>query len=295
MSDRPDGRDRPRATAPPHRLAHLSDTHLTAAGVRYNGAVDTDAALRRAVAVLREAGRARALDGVVVSGDVADTGDADAYRRARTELESLAVPLVWAPGNHDRREPFNEHLLDLPGRAAPVLGVHDVGGLRVVALDSTVPGAGQGRLERDHLGELREVLASPAPAGTIVVLHHPPIPAPSPLLDHFALDGESRDRLADALAASDVRLVLAGHHHLAQSGMFAGIPVAVAGSVAIRTDPLAAVGHEHTTRSASFNLVTVWGGTATTSVVPIDGAETVFDLDATQTTAIIARDPSRIR
>src|SRR5664279_891754 len=34
---------------PTHVIAHLSDTHLTSAGVRYNGVLDSDAALHRAL------------------------------------------------------------------------------------------------------------------------------------------------------------------------------------------------------------------------------------------------------
>jgi hypothetical protein len=81
--------------------------------------------------------------------------------------------------------------------------------------------------------------------------------------------------------------VLAGHHHLAQSGMLAGVPVAVAGSVAIRTDPLAPPGHEHTTTSASVNIVAVYADTITVSVVPVDGAGTVFDLGPAECGVII--------
>src|SRR5664279_4009156 len=97
---------------PTHVLAHLSDTHLTAAGIRYNGVLDADAALERAVAVLRDAVRAgRHLDAVVVSGDLTDTGDPDAYRRLETALGRIAgdrpTPpvIIFATGNHDVRRP----------------------------------------------------------------------------------------------------------------------------------------------------------------------------------------------
>jgi len=59
---------------PTHILAHLSDTHLTSAGIRYNGVIDADAALDRAVAVLRAAvADGRRIDAVVVSGDLTDS------------------------------------------------------------------------------------------------------------------------------------------------------------------------------------------------------------------------------
>jgi len=279
---------------PSHVLAHLSDTHLTARGVAYNGVIDADATLARAVQVLRTAiADGVGLDAVVASGDLTDTGDPDAYRRVRTALESLDLPVIWANGNHDVRTAFHEHVLDLPDLPEPVLQVHDLSGLRVIALDSTVPGAGDGVLEPSHLAELADVLTTPAEHGSIVVLHHAPIPPPSPLLTYFALHRDSRAALAEVISGTDVRLVLAGHHHLAQSGTLAGVPVAVAGSVAIRTDVLAPLGRERTTTSASLNLVAVYPDTITVSVVPVDGAGTVFDLGPAECAAIIERVPGR--
>lgn len=287
----PDGRAPERPT---HLLAHLSDMHLTSRGMRYNDVIDADAALARAVAVLRDAvAGGQHLDAVIATGDLTDTGDPDAYRRVRTALESLAEPVIWATGNHDVRVAFHEHVLDLPDVGEPVLQVHDLSGLRIVVLDSTVPGAGDGELTPDHLAELADALASPAEHGTIVALHHAPIPPPSPLLTYFALHRDSRAALARVIAGTDVRLVLAGHHHLAQSGMLGAVPVAVAGSVAIRTDPLAPHGREHTTTSASLNLVAVYPDTVTVSVIPVDGADTVFDLGPRATADVIRRSRTR--
>ncbi len=276
------------AERPTHVLAHLSDAHLTSRGVAYNGVIDADVTLHAAVTMLRGAmaGGVR-IDAVIASGDLTDTGDPDAYRRLRTELESLALPVIYATGNHDVRAAFHEFVLDLPDVDDPILQVHDCDGLRVIVLDSTVPGAGYGRLVPAHLAELSDALSTPAEHGSVLVLHHAPIPPPSPLLTFFALERGSRTALARAIAGTDVRLILAGHHHLAQSGMLGGVPVAVAGSVAIRTDPLAPPGHERATRSASLNLVSLYPGTHTASVIPVDGAEQVFDLDPTGCAAII--------
>ncbi|HEY7812016.1 MAG TPA: metallophosphoesterase [Nakamurella sp.] len=278
---------------PTHVLAHLSDSHLTAPGVKYNQVLDADAALDRAVAVLRTAMTdGRRLDAVVLSGDLTDTGDPDAYRRLREAVEPLGVPVVFATGNHDVRTEFHRSLLGRDDRG-PVLQTHRVGGLRIITLDSTIPGAGHGRLTGEHLAALAAELAVPAPDGSIVVLHHAPLPPPSPLLSYFALEADSRSALREAVSGTDVRLILAGHHHLAQSGMLGAVPVAVAGSTAIRTDPLAPEGHERTWASGAFNLVQVYPDTITVSVIPVDGAAAVFDLDAAGCRAVIDAHPIR--
>ena len=280
--------------SPTHRLAHLSDPHLTAVGTRYNESIDADAALARAVAVLTKGTGLRPIDALVVTGDCTDSGDPDAYRRLAAALTEIAPLIVWVTGNHDVRTTFHAELLGGNSATAtgPLLRVYDCAGLRIVALDSTIPGHGHGRLDPGHLNELADVLAVPAPYGTIVALHHAPLPPPSPLLTYFALERRSREALARVVAGTDVRLVLAGHHHLAQSGTVGGVQVAIAGSTAIRTDPLARPGHERTTTSASVNLVDVYPDTAVVSVVPVDDAAEVFDLDEAGCHGVIAEHPA---
>ena len=298
----PDGQPVDRPT---HVLAHLSDTHLTSAGIRYNGVIDADAALDRAVAVLRAAvADGRRIDAVVVSGDLTDSGDPDAYHRLEAALGRVTVtvtvdgpagiPLIFATGNHDVRRQFHRHLLRLGGTDdtdGPILQVRAVRGLRIIVLDSTIPGHGHGRLLPEHLDALRDELSMPAAAGTVVVLHHAPLPPPSPLLSYFALESGSRRALAAAVAGTDVRLILAGHHHLPQSGMLGAVPVAVAGSTAIRTDPLGQAGHERTFQDGAFNLVELFSDTVTVSIIPVSGAPVVFDLDATGCRAVIDAHP----
>jgi 3',5'-cyclic AMP phosphodiesterase CpdA len=287
----PDGAEPERPT---HVIAHLSDTHLTAAGVRYNAVLDADAALDRTVAMLRSTVEdGRRLDAVVLSGDLTDTGDPAAYRRLADAIGSIgstAVP-IFATGNHDVRAEFHRQLLQRNDTDQPILQVHRLGGLRIIVLDSTIPGAGHGRLTAAHLAELGDELANPAAAGSIVVLHHAPVPAPSPLLSYFALESASRTALSAAIAGTDVRLILAGHHHLAQSAMLGAVPVAVAGSTTIRTDPLAPAGHERTFASGAFNLVEIYPSTVTVSIIPVDGAAGVFDLDAAGCRAVIDAHP----
>jgi Icc protein len=274
-------------------IAHLSDTHLTSRGTRYNSLIDPQAALESVTAVLARAiedGRGPEL--IVVSGDLTDSGDPDAYQRLSTALQPLAKQVIYATGNHDVRTVFHRELLDRPDVADPILQVHRLAAVRIVVLDSTVVGAGHGVLTPEHLSELATELAAPYPGGTIVVMHHAPLPPPSPLLSYFALERASRATLAEVLAGTDTRIILAGHHHLAGSGTLGGVPVAVAPSTAIRTDPLAPPGHERTFASSGFNLVRVYRDTVTVEVIPVDGAAQVFDLDQQACADVIATTPA---
>lgn len=273
-------------------IAHLSDTHLTSAGQAYNGVIDPQAALDRVVTnLIRAIADRRGPDIIIVSGDLTDSGDPEAYQRLHLTLKDLAPTVIYATGNHDVRTVFHAELLGRPNRTEPVLQVFHRPGIRIVVLDSTVVGAGHGVLTAEHLAELADELSVDYPGGSLVVLHHAPLPPPSPLLTYFALDRISRRALAETIAGTDTRMILAGHHHLAGFGMLGRVPVAVAPSTAIRTDPLAPAGHERTFGSAGFNLLSVYDDAITVSVIPVDGANEIFHLDPDGCAAVVRSHP----
>ncbi len=230
-------------------LAHLTDLHLTGDGSLLYGSVDSTRALALALDRLERSGVQP--DALVLSGDLADRGEPEAYERLRAMVwpvaERMGAQVVVACGNHDERAALRRVLLADAGPEvdpgagegpdAPVRGVHRVGGLRVVVLDSSVPGAHWGAVDQEQLAWLADVLAEPAPLGTVLVVHHPPAPT---LLD-LALTVELRGQqeLARVLAGSDVRAVLGGHVHHTVSATFAGIPVHAASGLAYTQDLLA--------------------------------------------------------
>jgi Icc protein len=104
----------------------------------------------------------------------------------------------------------------------------------VVALDTTVPHEDFGALSEETVDFLIEVLASAAPEGTVLALHHPPISSPIEPMAKIAL--RQPQQLAALVANRDVRLVLCGHNHREQSGLLASIPVWVSPALAYRAD-----------------------------------------------------------
>ena len=122
---------------PNHFLLHISDTHLLAGGGRLYDRVASEEHLHRLFDEF-EASGARP-DAIVFTGDLADRGEPDAYRRLRAIVEPVADDLgarvVWVMGNHDERRAFRSELLDEPASDAPVDAVLDLDGLRIVTLD----------------------------------------------------------------------------------------------------------------------------------------------------------------
>lgn len=256
-------------------IVHLSDTHLLAGDRRLGGAYDSTGGAIAALAAVERTGIRP--DAIVVTGDLTDLGEPEAYQRLREIAEPVAerlgAPLIWVAGNHDERPAMREGLFDEPGSLAPLTSVHDLDGLRVVVLDSTVPGWHHGDIDAAQREWLRQVLAQPAPLGTIVALHHPPLPSHIPFFDILEL--RDQDALAEVLAGSDVRGILAGHLHYSTSGTFAGIPVSVASATCytmnLQRPPTEVNGMD---AGQSFHLVHVYDDTITHTVVPVVEAPT---------------------
>ena len=126
--------------APRHAIAHLSDPHLIAGGGLHYGVVDNVAHLRRAIA--RLAAVRPAPQALVFTGDLADQAAPDAYETLRSIVEPAAAEMgaivVWTMGNHDERAPFARGLYDSDDDGFQDR-VHHVDGLRIIALDTSVP------------------------------------------------------------------------------------------------------------------------------------------------------------
>jgi 3',5'-cyclic AMP phosphodiesterase CpdA len=237
-------------------------------------------------------------EAIVITGDLADLGEPDAYERLKVVVEPAAERMgsrvIWVMGNHDEREPFATILLGEAPSTAPQDRVYDVGGLRIIALDSTVPGYHHGDLEPAQLDWLRAELATPAPHGTLLALHHPPIPTPVELMAILELDHQAE--LAEVVRGSDVRAILAGHLHYSTTGTFAGVPVSVAAATCYTIDSSAEPGTlAGIDGGQTFNLVHVYDDQVVHSIVPIGDARRVAGFSDAFLDALAAMTPEQRR
>ncbi len=262
---------------PDHFFLHISDTHVLAGGGMLYDRVASEGHLRQLFDEFEASGGRP--EAVVFTGDLADKGEPDAYDRIRRivdpVVERLGAQVIWVMGNHDDRAAFRRGLLDERGGGSRAVDrVDDVNGLRLITLDSTVPGHHHGEIEHEQLDWLAEELSIPAPHGSILAMHHPPVPS---VLD-LAASVELRDQsgLAEIVEGSDIRSIIAGHLHYSSTAMFAGVPVSVASASCYTQDLNVPVGGTRGRDGArAFNLVHVYPTTVLHSVVPVGSFPTL--------------------
>ena len=209
----------------PFTLLQLSDCHLSAdPAAEYRGQ-DADATLSSLLPACRQL----APEGVVLSGDIAEDGSAEAYRRVGRMIDGLAPRTAWIPGNHDDRSLMAEHLDGAGFEAGPLL---DWGGWQIVLLDSAVPNRPEGHLDAERLAPL-DGLEAGRPA--LVFVHHQPLAVDSPWIDKYPLI--EPERLWARLDPAIVKAVAFGHVHQAYSGERNGIACLSAPSTVANSQP----------------------------------------------------------
>ncbi|MBT2514173.1 phosphodiesterase [Arthrobacter sp. ISL-30] len=272
---------------PRHTLLHISDPHIKGSSDPLYGAVDSEARLRQ---LFDEVHTSRVRPSAVVfTGDLADHGEPEAYAKLREiaepACEAIGAEVIWTMGNHDDRANFRAGLFDEEGSDRPVDRSYYLDGLRVITLDTTVPGHHHGEVSQSQLDWLSSELATPAPDGTILALHHPPVPSVQDLAVLVELRGQAA--LAEVVGGTDIRSILGGHLHYSTSASFAGIPVSVASASCYTQDLSIPAGATRGRDAAqAFNLVHVYEHTIVHSVVPLGGGETVGRYVSPEETAL---------
>lgn len=243
-------------------LLHVSDTHISADPEDAPATRLSHLAQRVLESGLRP-------DAIVVTGDVSTDGSRRSYRRFLRTLAPVAercgAALLPVMGNHDARTPFSQVLLPDTDPSHPLDAVDDVptrsgSALRIIRLDTTIPGSTRGRVLPEQLDWLEGILAdTPRETPAVLALHHPPLAAWQHSADAYEMDPHSRANLLTVVAGRSVRLILCGHVHLASTAVAAGIPVSIAGALSVNQDALAT---PHRTRT--------WVGGASVNVIRLD-------------------------
>ena len=202
-------------------IAQITDTHISTPDSVNDRHFRTAEHLERAVAHLNRLDPRP--DVVLATGDLVERGEAQEYVRLRSILDRLTMPVYAVPGNHDSREQLARAFADrgyLPDQGFLQYTVEGWP-VRLIGLDTHVPGEPGGRLCAERLGWLDARLAEAPDRPTLVFMHHPPFVTGMQAMDAMGLEGGPA--LAEVIGRHpQVERVVCGHVHRAMTRRFAG-------------------------------------------------------------------------
>ena len=194
-------------------IAQITDLHIRPRGLACYRVSETNTLARRAIEALNAFDPQP--DAIVVTGDLADAPDAREYAGVQRLLSRLKAPVYVLPGNHDSVKLMRESLSGFgpihEGENGKMHYAVDIGDVRLIALDSAVPGAPHGELGEAQIAWLDHTLAE-SDRPTLVALHHPPALTGIAHMDRIGL----KDATAFAGVISrhgHVARVMCGHIH----------------------------------------------------------------------------------
>ena len=270
-------------------IVQLTDCHITAAGGLVAERVDPTPGLRRAVEHIGSLGDEVAL--VIGTGDLVNDGSTDEYDRLGELLAPLSVPWLPIPGNHDDRTLMRERFSGLPGGGPddPIDHVVDLvvdhgdppgagptadAAVRIVCLDTTIPGRHDGRLTSAQLDWLDRTLGGSPDLPTLIAQHHPPFASGIASMDRFQLEGRHREHEIVG-GHPHVIGVIAGHYHRTIVRSFGATTAFACPSTAVQLDHRLGGGRTtYSTDAPALAMHSIAEGALTTHVVQLTDTTT---------------------
>jgi 3',5'-cyclic AMP phosphodiesterase CpdA len=214
-------------------IAQLTDLHVRPRGKPANRVVETNMFTQRAFqAVARLTPRP---DIVLLTGDLTECGLEEEYANIATLIRRfLPFPAYVIPGNHDRRENLRQGMAHLPGVTShPEYIQYSVDDypVRIVMLDTLVPGSGHGELRDEQLAWLDRTLAAEPAKPTLIGMHHPPFRCGIAHMDKINLRNAA-DFEGVIAHHPQVQRIICGHHHRPITARVAHAVASISPSVA---------------------------------------------------------------
>lgn len=209
---------------------HLTDLHVGNPEVQDDHLYsDTTTTLERILADIKKLAPKPSF--IVASGDLTNRGDEDSYEQLKRLIAAadLDIPVLFALGNHDRRDGFYPAML---GRTDNVDAPYDhsavIDGIHVIVVDSSVPNKIGGSFEPGQLDWLKGELDAHSELPKLLVMHHAPaLDLDRPDMEWESLSFADTQALSEAVAGKNVIGILSGHIHFDRVSNWHGIPVVV--------------------------------------------------------------------
>ncbi len=214
-------------------IAQITDTHIVAKGQEWKSLSQTQIARRLKLVVDHLNALIPKPDVVLLTGDAIDDAGMEGYTHLKEILKLLSIPLYIIPGNHDDREDMRvafQHQSYMPSEGFIHYVIDDYP-VRLIGLDTVVPGQPQGMLCRERIDWLSRVLQENQEKPTLIFMHHPLIKIGQKLLDQ--LNCHTPEDFEGLVASfPNIIGIISGHYHKSCATIFGGTLCFVAPSVA---------------------------------------------------------------
>jgi Icc protein len=160
-------------------------------------------------------------DAIIVSGDLSNKPHEKGYALVRDAFGGVACPVLMVPGNADRREEMRAAFPEAPWPAAGPLHVtHNIGGVRLIGLDVTVPGEKHGEVTPEVLAFLSGALDETPRQPALVFMHMHPFHTCGGDLDRLMCRNVEPLRMLLDGTRTPVLALVCGHAHRAITTRF---------------------------------------------------------------------------
>ena len=214
-------------------IAQITDFHISLPGERMDSMFQTAAFLEQAVAHIRSLEPRP--DVLLATGDLVDKGAPEEYARLRDILAPIDLPLYVIPGNHDNRDEIQRAFSDLDYLSNNENFLHYViekWPVRLIGLDTLIPGKISGELCHERLNWLSDRLAENTEKPTMIFMHHPPIKSGIGAMDRHGFDAGGPEMGAIVEKYSNIKSIVCGHLHRPVTTGWHGTVLSVAPSTA---------------------------------------------------------------
>lgn len=193
-------------------IAQISDSHIEEPGKLAHGSYDAHAAFVKALD--KVAAVTPRPDFLLHTGDVTHHGNADIHRDVRARMDAVGIPYAVMAGNHDENETLRAAFAGKPWMPASgfLHYVIELPPVRIICLDTTIPGKVEGTLCPERMAWLAARLAEAPNAPTMIAMHHPAFRIGRATSDARPF-GNPKEFAELVAKYPNVSLVTAGHVH----------------------------------------------------------------------------------
>ena len=202
------------------KVIHVSDTHLVATGEHLHG-LDPFERLQQCLQDIVT--HHRDADLCVLTGDLAETGQTNAYGLLKQLLVSLPMRTALLLGNHDHRQRFCDVFSNGPRDSNGFVQWSETTSEGVLLfLDTNEPGTDEGVYCEQRHAWLREQLMQHHDRPIYLFMHHPPFDIGIPDMDALRL--RDCEKFTQTLSAHNhIRHLFFGHVHRPISGKWGSV------------------------------------------------------------------------